>query len=105
MFLDKFDADGVLRGPAKETRGAFIPREDDARIAAAVLAEPLRRHARCYRPDGLSLAEVARWFSVMIGRQLRYLPESVSCARDRLNKREPDASCIDPFHRQAADES
>ena len=95
MFLDKFDSDGVMRGPADETRGAFVSREDAARTAAAVLTDPPGGTHDVTGPEALSLADVAGRFSAMIGRPLRYLPESVACARERLNKREPDASRID----------
>ena len=37
MFLDLFDAAGVVRGPAKQGRAGFVSREDCARVAAAVL--------------------------------------------------------------------
>jgi uncharacterized protein YbjT (DUF2867 family) len=40
MFLDMFDAAGVIRGPAKQGRGGFVSREDCARVAAAVLPAP-----------------------------------------------------------------
>ena len=35
MFLDMFNAAGVIRGPAKQGRAAFASREDCARVAAA----------------------------------------------------------------------
>jgi len=40
MFLEKVDPDGAIRGPARQTPGAFVPREDAARTAAAVLVDP-----------------------------------------------------------------
>ena len=95
MFLDKFDADGVMRGPAKETRGAFISREDAARTAAAVLADPPGGTHDVTGPEALSLAEVARRFSSLTGRQFRYQPESAKSARDRLSKREPASWRVD----------
>ena len=95
MFLDKFDADGVMRGPAKETRGAFISREDAARTAAAVLADPPGGTHDVTGPEALSLAEVARRFSSLTGRQFRYQPESAKSARERLSKREPVTGRVD----------
>jgi uncharacterized protein YbjT (DUF2867 family) len=59
MFLDKFDAEGVMRGPASETRGAFVSREDAARTAAAVLAAPPGGTHDVTGPEALNLAEVA----------------------------------------------
>jgi hypothetical protein len=87
MFLDKFDSDGVMRAPANETRGAFVSREDAARTAASVLANPPGGTHDVTGPEVLSLADLARRFSTLTGRQLRYQPESVESARDRLNKR------------------
>jgi NAD(P)H dehydrogenase (quinone) len=89
MFLDKFNADGVMCGPAGKTPGAFVSREDVARTAAAVLAEPSGGTHDVTGPEALSLAEVARRFSATTGLELRYQPESVETARDRLSKREP----------------
>jgi uncharacterized protein YbjT (DUF2867 family) len=95
MFLERFDADGVLRGPTSETRGAFVSREDAARTASAVLEDPPGGTHDVTGPELLSLADVARRFSAMTGRQLRYQPESGESARDRLSKREPDAWRVD----------
>ena len=95
MFLERFDADGVMRGPANETRGAFVSREDAAQTAAGVLADPPGGTHDVTGPEALSLAEVARRFSAMTGRQLRYQPESTQSARARLSKREPASWRID----------
>jgi uncharacterized protein YbjT (DUF2867 family) len=95
MFLDKFDSDGVLRGPANETRGAFVSREDAARTAAAVLTDPPGGTHDVTGPEALSLADVARRFAAMTGQQLRYQPESAKSARDRLRKREPSSWRVD----------
>ena len=95
MFLNKFDDEGVMCGPANETRGAFVSREDAARTAAAVLADPPGGTHDVTGLEALSLADVAVRFSALIGRQLHYQPESVACARKRLSKMEPDASRVD----------
>jgi NAD(P)H dehydrogenase (quinone) len=95
MFLEKFDADGVMRGPANETRGAFVSREDAARTAAAVLANPPGGTHDVTGPEALSLADVARRFSALTGQQLRYQPETAKSARDRLSKREPASWRVD----------
>ncbi len=89
MFLERFDADGVMRGPADETPGAFVSREDVAQTAAVALADPPGDTHDVTGPEGLSLAAVARRLSAITGRQLRFQPESVESARDRLSKREP----------------
>src|SRR5664280_1048865 len=67
MFLDKFDAYGVIRGPANKSRGAFVSREDAARTAAAVLADPPGGTHDVTGPEALSLADVAGHFSAMTG--------------------------------------
>ena len=95
MFLERFDADGVMRGPANATPGAFVSREDAARTAAAVLADPSGGTHDVTGPEALSLAEVARRLSAITGRQLRYQPESAESARDRLSKREPASWRVD----------
>src|ERR1035437_6529761 len=95
MFLNKFDDEGVMCGPANETRGAFVSREDAARTAAAVLADPPGGTHDVTGLEALSLADVAVRFSALIGRQLRYQPESAQSARDRLSEREPDAWRVD----------
>jgi len=89
MFLERFDADGMMRGPADETPGAFVSREDVAQTAAVALADPPGDTHDVTGPEGLSLAAVARRLSAITGRQLRFQPESVESARDRLSKREP----------------
>jgi NAD(P)H dehydrogenase (quinone) len=94
MFLERFDADGVMRGPANETRGAFVSREDAARTAAAVLVDPPGGVHDVTGPETLSLTDVACRLSAMTGRQLRYQAESARSARDRL-KQEPASWQVD----------
>jgi uncharacterized protein YbjT (DUF2867 family) len=88
MFLERFDADGVMQGPAGQTRGAFVSREDAARTAAAVLVNPCGGTHDITGPEALSLSDVARRLSALISRPLRYQPESAESARERLSKRE-----------------
>src|ERR1700722_18426739 len=86
MFLDVFDAAGVIRGPAKQGRAAFVSREDCARVAAAVLkALPGGTHD-VTGPDALSLTDVARSLSAIVGRNLRYEDESVEAGREWRTK-------------------
>jgi uncharacterized protein YbjT (DUF2867 family) len=95
MFLDKFDAEGVMRGPANETPGAFVSREDAARTAAAVLADPPGGTHGVTGPEALNLAEVARRLAAITGLQLRYQPESTKSARERLSKQEAASWRVD----------
>ncbi len=95
MFLERFEPDGVMRGPGSETRGAFISREDAARAASAVLANPPGGTHDVTGPEALSLADLARRFSAPTGRRLRYRSESDESARDRLSKQESDAWRVD----------
>jgi NAD(P)H dehydrogenase (quinone) len=86
MFLDMFDASGTIRGPAKQGRGAFVSREDCARVAAAVLNAPLGGIHDVTGPQALSLDDVARRLSVIAGRNLRYEDESIEAGRERRSK-------------------
>jgi uncharacterized protein YbjT (DUF2867 family) len=90
MFLERFDPDGVVRGPAGETGGAFVSREDAARTAAAVLLDPPGGDLDVTGPEALSVREVAGRLSVVVGRDLRYEEESAECARERLSKTESE---------------
>jgi NAD(P)H dehydrogenase (quinone) len=72
MFVDKFDASSVVRGPAKQGRGAFVSREDVARVAAAVLLDPPGGTHDVTGPELLSVAEVASRFLALTHTLLRY---------------------------------
>lgn len=95
MFLDKFDSQGVVRGPAQQGRGAFVSREDVARTAAAVLRKPPGGIYDVTGPESLSVADIARQMSTLVGRQLRYEEETIDTARARLSKLEPLAWRVD----------
>jgi NAD(P)H dehydrogenase (quinone) len=82
MFLDMFDAAGVIRGPAKQGRGAFVSREDCARVAAAALNAPPGGIYDVTGPEALSLTDVARRLSGIVGRELRYQDESIEAGRE-----------------------
>jgi NAD(P)H dehydrogenase (quinone) len=81
MFLDMFDATGTIRGPAKQGRGAFVSREDCARVAAAALIATPEGIYDITGPEALSLTDVARRLSAIAGRELRYEDESVETGR------------------------
>lgn len=82
MFLEMFDATGVVRGPAKQGRAAFISREDCARVAAAVIAAPPGSTHEVTGPEALNLADIARRLSDLVGRDLRYEDESLADGRE-----------------------
>jgi NAD(P)H dehydrogenase (quinone) len=82
MFLDMFDAAGVIRGPAKQGRAAFVSREDCARVAAAALNAAPGGTYDVTGPQALSVADVARSLSGITGRDLRYQDESVEAGRE-----------------------
>jgi NAD(P)H dehydrogenase (quinone) len=86
MFLkeDKFDADGILRGPAGKGRGAFVSREDVATAAAASLRAPHEGIYDVTGPEALTLTAVAERLSALTGRELRYEEEPVEAMRARL---------------------
>lgn len=95
MFLDKFDAGGVVRGPAQNGRGAFVSREDVARTAAAVIMQEPGGIYNVTGPEALSVSDIAERMSPLVGRQLRYENEPAHAARERLKTREPLAWRID----------
>jgi uncharacterized protein YbjT (DUF2867 family) len=95
MFLEKFDAEGVVRGPAGQGRGAFVSREDVARTCAAVLRKPPGGIYDVTGPEAMSVAEVAARLSALVRRRLRYEEESADAARKRLSRLEPLAWRVD----------
>lgn len=95
MFLGMFDADGVVRGPANHGRAAFVPLEDVARVAAAVLVSPPGGILEVTGPEGLSVTDVAQRLSVLAGRRLRYEQESADQARARLREARREVWQID----------
>ncbi len=86
MFLEKVDSEGVIRGPARQTRAAYVSREDAARTAAAVLLDPPGGIHDVTGPEALSITDIAKRLSVLVGRRLRYQEESVESARERLGE-------------------
>src|ERR1019366_2222895 len=86
LFLDMFDTTGVIRGPAKQGKGAFVSREDCARAAAAALTASPGGTYDVTGPEALSIADVARRLSDIVGRELRYEDESVESGREWRSK-------------------
>jgi NAD(P)H dehydrogenase (quinone) len=95
MFLEKFDAGGVIRGPAQQGRGAFVSREDAARTAAAALLKQPGGIYDVTGPKALSVAVIASRLSALVGRRLNYEDESADVARARLSRLEPSAWRVD----------
>ncbi|KQT89386.1 NAD(P)-dependent oxidoreductase [Marmoricola sp. Leaf446] len=72
--------EGVLRGPAGEGRVAAVAREDVARVAAAVLADPDAHAGATYDltgPEAITLAEAAAVIGAAQGREVRFEDETV----------------------------
>ena len=86
MFLDLFDGDGVVRGPAGEGRGAFVSREDVARTAAAVVNAPPGGIHDVTGPEALIVGKVAQRLSKLTGRKLRFEDETAEAMRRRLSE-------------------
>ena len=86
MFLDMFDAAGIIRGPAKQGRAAFVSREDCARVAAAVLNAPPGGTYDVTGPQALNLVDVAQCLSGIVGRNLLYEDESIEAGREWRTK-------------------
>ncbi|MFC8796186.1 NAD(P)H-binding protein [Promicromonospora sp. NPDC057138] len=78
--------DTVLRAPAGNGRVALVSHDDVADAATAVLLDenPKRHAGRTYRltgPEALSLDEVAAALTRIVGRGVRYVPQTVDQAR------------------------
>lgn len=86
MFLDKFDSEGVIRGPAGTGRAAFVSREDVAQVAAQVLIRPRGGTHDVTGARALNVTDVARRISLVSGRWLRYENQTMEATRIRLNK-------------------
>lgn len=73
-------ADGVIRGPAGSGRVSIVAREDVARLAAAVLADPDQHAGVTYDVTGreaLSMSDIAEIISAVRGRDVRFHNETV----------------------------
>jgi NAD(P)H dehydrogenase (quinone) len=87
-------ADGVIRGPAGSGRVSIVAREDVARLAAAVLADPDSHAGVTYDVTGreaLSMSDVAEIISAVRGRDVRFHNETIEEAyASRANYGVPD---------------
>ena len=87
-------ADGVIRGPAGSGRVSIVAREDVARLAAAVLADPDQHAGVTYDVTGreaLSMSDIAEIISAVRGRDVRFHNETVEEAyASRANYGVPD---------------
>ncbi len=88
------DDEGTIRGPAGEGRVAAVARADVADVAAAVLRSPADHVGATYTltgPEALTLGEVAQRAGAVLGRELRYVEESVEEAYASRRAGYPDA--------------
>jgi uncharacterized protein YbjT (DUF2867 family) len=77
------DESGAIRGPAGDGRVAAVARFDVADVAAAVLRAPADHAGATYEltgPEALTMAEVAARASAALGREIRFVDESVEDA-------------------------
>lgn len=84
LYLDFMTAlvgdDGVIRGPAGDGRVSAVAQDDIADAAVAILQDPAGHDGRVYDltgPEELTLTEVAGILGAHLGRQVRYVEESV----------------------------
>jgi NAD(P)H dehydrogenase (quinone) len=72
--------EGIIRGPAGNGRAGFVAREDVARVAAKILAEPMPHAGFTYEltgPESLSMAEAAAIITEATGKPTSFLDETV----------------------------
>jgi uncharacterized protein YbjT (DUF2867 family) len=82
-FLPFFASDGEIRAPAGDGGFAPVARDDVARVAASVLADPASHRDRTYDLTGLdrvTMAEAAAVLSRVAGRPVPYVAETVDDA-------------------------
>ncbi|MEI5676046.1 MULTISPECIES: NmrA family NAD(P)-binding protein [unclassified Nocardioides] len=88
------DATGTIRGPAGSGRVAAVARADVAAVAAAVLRDPAGHAGAVYAltgPEALTLAEVASRAGSALGRELRFVDETVAEAYASRRASYPEA--------------
>ena len=89
------DDEGVLRGPAGDGRIAAVARADVADVAATVLRDPGAHAGAAYTltgPEALSFTEVAARAGAALGRDLRFVDETVEEAYATRRAAYPDAA-------------
>jgi uncharacterized protein YbjT (DUF2867 family) len=72
--------DGAIRGPADDGRVAAVAQDDIAEAATAVLLSPAAHAGRTYEltgPQALTLAEAADILSTALGREVRFVDETL----------------------------
>lgn len=72
--------DGIIRGPAGQGRLGAVAREDVARVAAVVLADPATHAGQTYDLTGreaLSIPEAIEAIREVTGRDLAYVDETI----------------------------
>ncbi|SMY29969.1 unnamed protein product [Zymoseptoria tritici ST99CH_1A5] len=84
MYIDfvpsLIGTDDIIRGPAGNGRVSIVAREDIARLAAAVLADPEQHAGVTYDVTGreaLSMSEIAATISAARGRAVRFHDETI----------------------------
>lgn len=77
--------DDALRGPAGDGRVAAVTQDDIADAATAVLLSPAAHADRTYDltgPQAFTLGEAAEMLTIGLGREIRYVPETLEEAYD-----------------------
>jgi NAD(P)H dehydrogenase (quinone) len=91
--------DGVIRQPLGQGRHAPIAAEDQARLIAAILANPANHHGKIYRlcgPVEMDQAGIAKAVGEVLGRPVVYEPISIESFRQRLES----TGALTPFRIQ-----
>lgn len=91
--------DDVLRGPAGDGRCTFVTRDDVARVAATVLANPTAHQDRTYNltgPEALSLTDVAEQLSEATNRSVQFHNESIDEAYESRRTCPPSSGSTTP---------
>jgi uncharacterized protein YbjT (DUF2867 family) len=79
---------GILQVPAGEGRHAPIAAEDQGRLIAAILLEPARHVGKVYPLFGakeMNHQQIAAAVGEALGREIRYVPESIEGFEQRLS--------------------
>ncbi|MFD1214664.1 SDR family oxidoreductase [Arthrobacter sp. GCM10027362] len=94
VLIDFAGPEGIIRGPADDGKAGFVAREDVARVAAKILAEPMPHAGFTYEltgPESLTLAEAAAIISEATGKPTSFVDETVEEAyASRARYKAPD---------------